>query len=184
MNLREDVLTSAINGWIGELFRPDNRDETVRALVASQNGQARSAASDTAKKRLTDAETALRRLQDAILAGVDPAAVRDAINAAQAQRETVRAEMAAVPGATRLTDAEVYAMIDAVGDVGGAIERARPDSLAKLYRDLGIEVSYRRAEGGGFATIGLRVVNERVRGGIDHYVHGLQQELRWSTLSV
>lgn len=165
VNLREEILTKAINGWIGELFHPDNRDETVRALVASQGGQARSSASDTVKKRLADAETAMRRLQDAILAGVDPAAVRDAINAAQAQRETARAELAAVPGTARLTDAEIYAMIDALGDVGGAIESARPDSLAKLYRDLGIEVIYHHGEDGGLATIGMRVVSGCVRGG-------------------
>ena len=56
-------------------------------------------------------------------------------------------------------------MIDALGDVGGALKRAQPDSLVKLYRDLGLEVSYRRREDGGVATIALRVVNERVRGG-------------------
>ena len=50
-------------------------------------------------------------------------------------------------------------MIDALGDVGGALKRAQPDSLVKLYRDLGIEVSYRRREDGGVATIALRVVN-------------------------
>ena len=33
VNLREDVLTEAINGWIGGLFSPENRDDTVRALV-------------------------------------------------------------------------------------------------------------------------------------------------------
>jgi DNA invertase Pin-like site-specific DNA recombinase len=165
VNLREDVLTGAINGWIGDLFSRENRDETVRALVASQGGHAAMAAAEVAKKRLSDAETALRRLQDALLAGVDPAAVRDTINAAQAQREAARAEMAAVPAVTRLTDAEVYAMIDALGDVGEAIEGARPESLARLYRDLGIEVSYRHREDGGLATIALRVVSVCVRGG-------------------
>ena len=36
-----------------------------------------------------------------------------------------------------LDSAEAYAMIDSFGDVGAAIEQARPDSLAKLYRDCG-----------------------------------------------
>jgi hypothetical protein len=31
VNLREDVLTEAINGWIGGLFSPENRDDTVSA---------------------------------------------------------------------------------------------------------------------------------------------------------
>ena len=70
---------------------------------------------------------------------------------------------------TLLSDAEVYAMIDELGDVGAAIERARPDSLARLYRDLGIEVSYRHAEDGGLATIALRVVSGCVRVGLAHF---------------
>jgi hypothetical protein len=118
------------------------------------------------KARLAKAKGAVLRLQDAILAGIDPSAVKDAINAAQAERESVHAAVEAVPPSTRLEAAEVYAMIDALGDVGGALERAPPDSLIKLYRDLGIEVSYRHRDDGGVATIALRVVNERVRGGL------------------
>jgi len=116
------------------------------------------------KARLKKAEEAVRRLQDAILAGVDPGAVKEAINGAQAEREAARAEVESAPTPNHLEAAEVYAMIDALGDVGGAIERARPDSLIKLYRDLGIEVSYQHLEDGGVATIALRVLNERVRG--------------------
>ena len=36
INLREDVLTGAINRWIGRLFDQEHLDETVRALVDSQ----------------------------------------------------------------------------------------------------------------------------------------------------
>ena len=119
---------------------------------------------------LGDIKQAWREQRDAALAtlarhGVDPSAMKDAINAAQAEREAARAEVEAVPTSTRLEAAEVYAMIDALGDVGEALERAKPDGLIKLYRDLGIEVSYRPREDGGVATISLRVVNERVRGG-------------------
>lgn len=110
-------------------------------------------------------------MQDAILAGVDPSVVKDAINGAQAEREAARAEVESVPTSTRLEAAEVYAMIDALGDVCGALERAQPDSLIKQYRELGIEVSYQHRDDGGVATIALRVVNERVRGGELHVSH-------------
>jgi hypothetical protein len=36
VNLREDVLASAVNGWIGELFLPENVDRTVAELVGAQ----------------------------------------------------------------------------------------------------------------------------------------------------
>jgi hypothetical protein len=164
VNLREEVLTEAINGWIGGLFSPENGDDTVRALVESQ-GVAASSTNEGARTRLKDAEEALRRLQAAIVAGIDPAAVKEAINAAQAQRETACAALASAPPSSRLDVSEVYAMIDALGDVREAIKDARPDSLTKLYRELGIEVSYRREENGGEAVISLVVANVRVRGG-------------------
>ena len=85
VNLREGVLTGAINGWIGGLFSPENRDATVLALVESQGGTA-SAANEGARTRLKGAEEALRRLQTAIVAGIDPAAVKDPINAALNER--------------------------------------------------------------------------------------------------
>jgi hypothetical protein len=41
---------------------------------------------EAAKKRLADAETRLRRFQAAVGSGVDPAALVDVINEAQAQQ--------------------------------------------------------------------------------------------------
>ena len=161
---REDVLTDAINGWIGGLFSPSNRDDTGRALVESQ-GSVASTANEDARSRLKDAEEALRRLQAAIVAGIDPAAVKEPMNAAQAQREAARVALAAQTPSSRLDVAEVYAMIDALGDVGEVIKDARPDNLTKLYKELGIKVSYRHEEGGGEAVISIVVANVRVRGG-------------------
>jgi hypothetical protein len=46
-------------------------------------------------KRLADAEARPRRFQAAIASGVDPAALVDAINEAQAQRAAARAEWTA-----------------------------------------------------------------------------------------
>lgn len=166
VNLREDIITGAINGWVGELFAPENRDETVRALVASPGDPAELAADRGAHKRLADAETALKRYQAAIAAGVEPSAVVDAINQARAERDAARAHLAQAPDQPPVMDlAEVYAMIDALGDVGSVIERAQPEGLARLYRELDLDVRYLPAHQGGVATLSLRVASECVRGG-------------------
>jgi ribosome-associated translation inhibitor RaiA len=70
---------------------------------------------------LRDAEKRLRRFQDAIAAGIDPSALVDAINEAQAQRAAARADLNSATARTEVTDAEVYAMIDSLGDVGAAL---------------------------------------------------------------
>ncbi|GGS28243.1 zinc ribbon domain-containing protein [Actinokineospora fastidiosa] len=165
VNLREDVLVSAINGWIGRLFAPENRDETVRALLASQDDAQQTSGQQAAQQRLADAESRLKRYQAAIAAGVDPSALVEVINQAQAEREAARAEVGHVPAAGSLDAAEVYAMIDALGDVGSVLKDARPESLINLYRDLRLEIGYQNDRDAASATASLRVVSECVRGG-------------------
>lgn len=61
---------------------------TVAAAMLASHGGADSGSSThgAAHKRLADAEARLQQFQDAIAAGVDPAAMADAMNDAQAQR--------------------------------------------------------------------------------------------------
>ncbi|WP_229373465.1 hypothetical protein [Umezawaea beigongshangensis] len=153
--------------WLGGLFAPENRDRTVVALVASQKKiTATSAAHDVAKKRLEAAESRLKRLQAAIEAGVEPAALVEAINEAQAQRSAARAELNGTSTPDGITDAEVHAMLDALGDVGSIIGRGDPAKLEDLFAGLGLEMLY-NAEG---RTVDVTVrpvgkVSARVRGG-------------------
>jgi hypothetical protein len=164
INLREDVLTRPINRWIGRLFDREHLDETVRALVDSQTSARSTSDHEASKRRLAEAEQALTRFQDAIAARVDPSTLVEAINRAKVQRDTARADLAHQPKAT-VIDAAEDAMIDSFGDVGAVIEQARPDSLARLYRDLRLEVRYRHATDGGKAIATIGVANECVRGG-------------------
>ena len=90
----------------------------------------------------------------------------DAINQARAEWDTARTRLAQTPDQPSLLDAaEVYAMVDALGEVGSAIERAQPERLARLYRELDLDVRYLPADQGGVATLTLRVASECVRGG-------------------
>ncbi|WP_084175715.1 recombinase family protein [Actinokineospora spheciospongiae] len=164
VNLREDKVVPAINDWISTIFHPDNRDETVRALIGSQgttdDGRA------AARARLADAEDKVRRYQAAIGAGVDPTGLVEAINTAQAQREAARAEVAAITrSASAFDPAEVYAMIDALAETAGSISTARPERLAKLYADLRLDLRYDHEKKAVEVTASPRVVNDGVRGG-------------------
>ncbi|OLT10852.1 hypothetical protein BJF78_28355 [Pseudonocardia sp. CNS-139] len=66
-------------------------------------------------------------------------ALVDAINEAQAQRAAAQAELDGAPAPTAVTDAEVYAMVDGLGDVGAALKDTRPESLERLYRELRLD---------------------------------------------
>ncbi|WP_188989414.1 recombinase family protein [Saccharopolyspora thermophila] len=166
--LREDVIRDEINTWLGGLFAPENIDQTVAALLASQEvPRATSTTAETAKKRLADAEARLRRFQAAIAAGVDPAALMEAINEAQAERAAARAELDDERAPNALSSAEIHAMIDSLGDVGTALSNAKPDRLASLYEAVDLQVRYEPTERVAQITIhpASRVNSVRVRGG-------------------
>jgi hypothetical protein len=164
VNLREFDILELVNRWLGDLFKPKNVDRTVAALVASQ-GQDRAAAGvETIKKRHSDAEARLRRLQAAIEAGVDPAALVEAINEAQAQRAAARAELDGAAPPTAVSEAEVYAMVDALGDVGSTLKYSKQEALERLYDRLNLELFYEPKGRTVLASVTPRVVHVCVRG--------------------
>ena len=87
------------------------------------------------------------------------------MNQTQAERTAARAELDSAPEPTALTDAEVYAMIDSLGDVGAALSGADPEGLAKLYDELRLDLRYDAENAIVDVTANLRVNSVRVRGG-------------------
>ena len=124
VNLPEDVITSAINGGVGSgscsrrtsRMRPSTRWSPPRAAPAQL------AVDEAARRRLSEAQTALKRYRSGHRRGHRAAAVVDAINQARAEWDTARTRLAQTPDQPSLLDAaEVYAMVDALGEVGSAI---------------------------------------------------------------
>jgi hypothetical protein len=132
--------------------------------VASQKGdhETRNGIA-AARKRLVDAQSELRKFQAAIAAGVDPSAVVDAINAAQAERVAAQAEIDNTPGSTLMDAGEVYARIDALGDIPTTLNDATGERLADLYTGLDLRVLYEPDT--SIAEVSMRVNSVRVRGG-------------------
>ncbi|HEY2696050.1 MAG TPA: recombinase family protein [Pseudonocardiaceae bacterium] len=163
VNLRESVVLGPLNDWLAELFARENRDQLVAGLLDAQpkpdgNGE-------TAKRRLADAEAKLRRFRAAIEAGIDPAALVEATNEAHAQRVAAQAELDNAPAPGTLTDADLYAMIDSLGDVGAALTEAKPVALGRLYESVRLEMIYQPDGQEVTVVISPRVVSECVRGG-------------------
>jgi hypothetical protein len=50
----------------------------------------------------------------------------------QKERETTRAELENVPAPDAMSEAEVYAMIDSLGDIGAALNDGKIESLANF----------------------------------------------------
>jgi hypothetical protein len=112
-----------------------------------------------------EAEQRLRKLQEAIAAGVDPTALVEPINQAQADRVTAQAEIDNQPAAGELGRAEVYAMIDSLGDVGATLANAKPAGLARLYRAVDLRLRYEPKQQAVYTTACPGVDSACVRGG-------------------
>lgn len=93
---------AVLNKWIGRLFAPEHRDETVDQLLESAGATgADSARAAQAKKTVTDAGDEAAATSDAIKASANPVALVDAINEAQAELEAAQAEQARQPVGAR-----------------------------------------------------------------------------------
>uniref|UniRef100_UPI0031CE372B recombinase family protein n=1 Tax=Saccharothrix mutabilis TaxID=33921 RepID=UPI0031CE372B len=145
--LPETAVLEPLGKWLSGLFAPENVDQTLSALVESQDKVGSSDnGHEAAKKRLEAAEGRLRRFQQAIASGIDPAALVEAVNEAQAQRAAAKAELEGVSAPGGVSDAEIYAMIDSFGDVHEIIKRADAAKLEQLFAELRLEMVY-NAEG-------------------------------------
>src|SRR3981081_1566833 len=135
--LPEAAVLEPLNAWIGRLFTPANLDRTVAALVASPGGPGGpSRAREAAEHRRAKAEARLQGVRAAIEAGVQPNALVESINDAQQQRAAAKAELENTPALNVLDTAEVYALIDSLGDVGRELNRADPAKLEDIYEKL------------------------------------------------
>ena len=164
--LSERAIVGPVNAWIGTLFDPEHRDETVRRLLGADASRTDTARGAAVGKAVAEAEQRLRRLHAAIEAGVDPAALVEPINRAQEELEAARVERQHVPAARTVGQAELEAMIDYLGDIGAALNRADPVKLEELYRSLRLEVIYHPEERTADVTIRPGRGGERVRGGL------------------
>jgi hypothetical protein len=147
VNLREDVIVEASNRWMGRLFQPENVDRTVAELLGSQPATAVSIDVGAAKGASSRGEQRLQRFQDAIAAGVDPMALVEPMNQAQADKAAAQAEIDTASKQAKLLDvAEIYAVIDLLGDVGDNLADARPRALTRLYMEQDVSAVYQPDE--------------------------------------
>jgi hypothetical protein len=104
----------------------------------------------------------VHRFQAAITAGVDPAALVEVINAAQAERTAAQAEINHTPAPELMDAAEVYARIDMLGDIPAKLNAASRDGPADVYTGTDLQVLYEPET--STAEISMRVNSVRVRG--------------------
>jgi O6-methylguanine-DNA--protein-cysteine methyltransferase len=140
--LPERAVLAPVNAWIGGLFDNEHRAATVEQLAAANSSTSDNARMEQARNRLADTEKRLRRLQQAIEAGANPTALVGALNRAEEERQAAHDDLDRIPTGRVLSHTDIAAMIDELGDVGHALDRADPAGLEELYSALKLEMIY------------------------------------------
>lgn len=95
--------------------------------------------------RLGSGETAAVRGRSEVSGGEQrwngPSGACRGMNQAQAERVAARTEIERAPTSEGASRAEIYTMIDSLGNVGAVIKDARPAGLARLYQKLDLQMA-------------------------------------------
>jgi len=139
--LRESAVTPALDRWLAQVFDPSRVEDTIEALVASQepnDGPATAAL----QRRIDDCDRRLARYRAALDAGADPAVVAGWM--ADVQRERVQAEndLGRESTSEHLTPDQVRALVAGVHDAVAVLAHADPADKAAIYAGLGLRLTY------------------------------------------
>ncbi|WP_202867430.1 recombinase family protein [Kribbella pittospori] len=145
--LREDVVTPAINRWIGSLFDAVHRAETIEALLAEDDGEDhRSGHVEDLRGRVRAAKITMDRVRKALDAGWDPVELREQYNAAAAEKRVAEKALASLPTQVTITRSQLETWIDELGDIGAALNASSPEELNQLYGSLRLSLTYYHAD--------------------------------------
>lgn len=140
--VREDVLSAALDAWIGRLFDPEHLDETIAALAdvgpLDEHAEARA---DAARRAIEACDSKLERHRAALEAGADPTIVAGWMAEVRGERLAAMQALAAASPQPTMTAADVRQLIDELGDIAGVLAVADPAAKAQVYADLGLRLT-------------------------------------------
>jgi hypothetical protein len=146
--LREDALTGPLDRWLAGLFGAASVDHTIDALAgaANQESPLEDASVIEARRVLAETEAQLARYRAACDAGADPAVVAGWIAETQARRARAEQVLRGPRHQQRMSRDEIAGLVRTLSDVWATIRDADPADKAEVYRQLGLELTYRPSE--------------------------------------
>ncbi len=141
--LREDHVVPALDDWIASVFDPANIDATISALAEAQapsdDDEARV---EAARRALDDANEKIDRLVAAIEAGSPADVVGPRLRELRATKLAAEQDLKAARPRSLLDEADIRALIGAVGPITAVLAGADPETKARLYNELGLELTF------------------------------------------
>ncbi|MEV6491168.1 zinc ribbon domain-containing protein [Actinoplanes sp. NPDC051633] len=146
--LREDNLVGPLDTWLAQEFSPLQRRHTIAKLVNQAATEAPVAAEASDGPTVAQCDAKLVRYRAALDAGADPAVVTAWIAETQSDRERAqehirtKAQEQDVARTSDLTEDEVVAIVEQLGDMITVLRDAEPEHKLDVYRNLGLLLTY------------------------------------------
>jgi site-specific DNA recombinase len=143
--VREDSIVPHLDSWVGELFNDEHLDDTCAQLAAAAQPD-------------TDQEAEARQIRDRIreldqeldnyraIVRTEPEAASTVgkwIAEANQERRRLEALRGRTP-TTNLTAEDIKALVASLQDITATLAAADPADKAKVYAEMGIDITYHR----------------------------------------
>jgi hypothetical protein len=145
--VREEQIVPALDRWLATSFAPDHLATTIKAMAdaqASATDSNRDHQAEHAAQTITECDRKLARYRAALEAGTDPTIVNKWITEVTLARTAAQAAQRRLTGQPpqRLTEDEIAAIIDSLGNTAAILADADPADKAKIYIGLGLRLTY------------------------------------------
>jgi hypothetical protein len=144
--MREETLILPLDTWLTQAFGPLQRRHTIAKIVNQAVSCLPAARPVPATPTAAGCDAKLARYRAALDAGPDPAVVAGWI--AETQAERLHAQQQTQPPRPapdeigHLTEEQVIAIVDELGDMITALREAEPEHKLEVYRNLGLRLTY------------------------------------------
>jgi hypothetical protein len=139
---KESDITDGLDVWLASLVEPANLDDTISALARVTDVDEAAIVRAEAARLLADCDERLGSYRRAHGAAAPSEVVGTWIAEARGERLAAERDLADIAPAEPLTEAEVRALVLALGDMVRRPKKANPELRAKVYADLGVQITY------------------------------------------
>jgi DNA invertase Pin-like site-specific DNA recombinase len=145
--LREDHVLPALDNWIASVFDPANIDDTIAALTEAQApSEADDSRIEAARRALDEANEKIDRLVTAIESGSPADMLGPRLQELRAAKLAAERHLQAARPRDLVDESRIRALIDAVGPIADVLADADPEAKARLYNELGLELTFDAAK--------------------------------------
>ncbi len=140
--LAEREVLPAVDEWLATLFAPHRLQETITALCEAQPNLDIDPAIRAAARMIEECDDKLARYRAALEAGTDPTLVARWTAEVQARRAEALARSRHASGLRRMSNDEIHALVEALGNIRTVLASADPQDKAEVYSQLGMQLTY------------------------------------------